>query len=93
MSEPCPLAGGNAKPTRKTKMRVNRLAKAWAEILYPGRQNADIDLDANEAGVYRLTEEQAHKLASELWAVVGQPGAYDIVDFDEDDEDDEGGEA
>lgn len=86
MSEPWPLSGGDPKPTRTTSRRVNALAKAWAAVLYPGRDNVDIGLTARGAGVVRLTEDQARQLAVELWAIVGQPGAYDFVEPEEEED-------
>lgn len=86
MSEPWPLSGGDPKPTRTTSRRVNALAKAWAAVLYPGRKDVDIGLTAREAAVYRLTEDQARQLAVELWAIVGQPGAYDFVEPEEEED-------
>lgn len=86
MSEPFPLSGGEPKPTRTTSRRVNALAKAWAAVLYPGRKDAYIEMTAREAGVPRLTEDQARQLAAELWAIVGQPGAYDFVEPEEEED-------
>ncbi|MEI2692630.1 MAG: hypothetical protein V9H69_24060 [Anaerolineae bacterium] len=89
MSEPWPVSGGEPKPTRTTSRRVNALAKTWAAVLYPGRKDVSIELSARGAGVCGLTEDQARQLAAELWAIVGQPGAYDFVEPEEEDDEDE----
>lgn len=79
------------KPTRKTTAQVTKLRKAWSERLVPdrkdGKPKGELDFDAKEAGVPCLTEDQAVALAAELWAIVGQDGAYTYVEPADEDED------
>ena len=82
------------KPTRKTTAQVTKLRKAWSERLVPdrkdGKPKGELDFNAKEAGVPCLTEDQAVALAAELWAIVGQDGAYTYVEPADEDEEDEG---
>ena len=77
------------KPTRRVSGQIGKLSKAWAERLYPGK-NAYLDLSGKEGGVPKLTEEQALALASEIWAIVGQAGAYEIIEPPEEFESEDG---
>ena len=59
------------------------------DSLYPGRK-AYLELSAKEAGLPKLTEDQALALASEIWAIVGQAGAYEIIEPPEEFESEDG---
>jgi hypothetical protein len=81
------------KPTRKTTAQVTKLRKAWSERLIPdrkdGKPKGEVEIYAKEAGIPCLTEDQAVALAAELWAIVGQDGAYGYVEPPEEDEEKE----
>lgn len=81
------------KPTRKTSTRIGKLRKEWEARLFPEdaqkdpKQRRCLDMSGKEVSLYRLSEDQAIELASALWAIVGQPGAYMYAEPPDEEED------
>lgn len=75
------------KPKRATTAQVAALCSQWELRL--GYKPQTLDLDAKEASVVRLTEDQAKQLAGELWAIVGRPGAYEHVETEDEDQEED----
>ena len=71
-------------PKRTTTAKVAKLRRQWETQL--GYKPRSLDLDAKEANVRRLTEDEAKQLAKELWVIVGQVGTYERVEIDSDEE-------
>ena len=71
-------------PKRTTTAKVAKLRRQWEARL--GYKPQSLDLDAKEANVRRLTEDEATQLAKELWVIVGQVGTYERVEIDPDEE-------
>jgi len=65
------------KPAQRVSRQVGKLRKAWAERLSRKHGILADELSAKEASMRALTEEQALALAGDLWAIVGQAGAYE----------------
>ena len=74
-------------PKRTTTAKVAKLRSQWEARL--GYKTGTLDLNAKEASVRRLTEDEATQLAKELWVIVGQVGTYERVEIDPDEEADE----
>jgi hypothetical protein len=71
-------------PKRTTTAKVAKLRRQWEARL--GYKPRTLDLDAKEASVRRLTEDEATQLAKELWVIVGQVGTYERIEIDPDEE-------
>ena len=93
------MARRDLKPTRKTSAAIRKLAEKWSEIVYPGSiqrwkdahpgKRISYSLAAQDGSMAVATKKQALAMAIELWAIIGEPGAYEYVEpHDEDEEED-----
>lgn len=70
------------RPAKRTSSRMAKLRKDWTERI--GRSIDSYTLNAREGSLRGLTEEQAISLASDLWTILSQPGAYEQVELEDD---------